>query len=303
MGDRMSGFDAHISGGGYEAAVSTLGAALKSLRLEGREFLDSFERPDENPVARGQVLIPFPNRVADGVYSFGGEKHRLPLDEPEMGHAIHGLARWEEWEVSEESESAVSLRLGLRPRPGYPFPLALEIRYKLSPSGLAVATTATNTGEKPLPFGTGYHPYFIVGAAVDDTVLRVPAATRLEMDELLIPSGRTPVGGLDFRVKARIEARKLNTCFTDLAFDGDGRARTTLSHPDGTPSVEVWADGEHPYVLIYTGDDIPDESRRRVGVAVEPMTCAPNAFNSGDGLRALRHGESFTGEWGIKITP
>lgn len=300
----MAGFDAHISAGGYEAAVSTLGAALRSLRFEGREFLDSFERPEDNPDARGQTLIPFPNRIEDGRYVFRGEEHRLPIDEPERGHAIHGLARWSGWSVSEKTGNSVNLRYDLAPQPGYPFPLAIEVRYELSPSGLAVATTATNTGDAPLPFGVGHHPYFIVEGSADDAFLRVPADTTLELDGRLIPTtGRVPVeeGDLDFREGGGIRARKINACFTGLDFDDDGRATVSLS--DGGRGVEIWMGKEYPHVQIYTADEVSEEHRRRKSVAVEPMTCAPNAFNSDDGLRVLRPGESFVGEWGIKTTP
>lgn len=298
--------DIRISAGGCGAVVSTFGAALKSLRFSGREFLDSFESPEENPDARGQVLAPFPNRVEDGKYFFGGEEFHLPLDEPERGHAIHGLARWKEWRVSEQSAAAVELQCELPPSHGYPFSLDLRIRYGLSPSGLAVETTAANTGDAPLPFGAGHHPYLMVGTEyVDEATLRVPADSRLEFDGRLIPRGRSAVGGsgLDFREGGVIGGTKINACFTDLSFDEDGRARTSLSHPSGSPKVEVWADGEYPFVQIYTGDDVPEEYRRRRSVAVEPMSCAPNAFNSGDGLRVLRPGESFVGEWGITISP
>lgn len=299
-------FEAHISAGGYEAVVSTFGAALKSLRFSGREFLDTFERPDENPVARGQVLVPFPNRIEDGRYIFEGEEYRLPLDEPERGHAIHGLVRRREWRVSDRSEAAVELRCDLPPSRGYPFSLDLRIRYELSPSGLVVEMAAANTGDGPLPFGAGYHPYLMVGTKyVDEATLRVPGDSYLELDERLIPRGRASVdgSGLDFREGRGIGEAKINACFTDLSFDGDGRTRTTLSHSDGRPEVEVWADERHPYIQIYTGDDIPEESRRRRSVAIEPMSCAPNAFDSGDGLRILQPGESFVGEWGITITP
>jgi aldose 1-epimerase len=51
--------------------------------------------------------------------------------------------------------------------------------------------------------------------------------------------------------------------------------------------------------MLFTGDSLPDASRRRGGLGVEPMTCAPNAFASGDGLRVLEPGESFSAAWGI----
>lgn len=295
-----------ISGGGCAATVTSLGAALESLEFRGRESLDTFERPEENPVARGQALLPFPNRVEDGKYAFANEKLQLPLDEPERGHAIHGLTRWRVWEVLRKTEDSVKLRHELPPQRGYPFSLGLEIEYALSRAGLRVKTIATNTGKSPLPFGAGHHPYFTVGTRfVDDAILRVPANSRLELDERLIPLGRVSVEkrdlgrDLDFRKARRIGDARINACFTNLAPNDDGKTRVTLAHPDGEPEITVWMGGEHRYVQIYTGDDIPDESRRRRSLAIEPMTCAPNAFNTGDGLITLNPGESFAGEWGV----
>jgi aldose 1-epimerase len=291
-----------ISSGEYAAVVHSLGAALKSLSLAGRELLDGFDRPEENPVARGQALLPFPNRIEDGEYVFAGERLKLPLDEPDKGHAIHGLTRWSEWRVLDGTEESVKLACDLAPSPGYPFSLALEVEYALSGSGLLVRTTATNTGEGPLPFGAGFHPYFTVGTgSVDEALLRVPAGSRYLLDERLIPKSLVPVEGsdLDFREERAIGGTKINACFTGLAADPDGRSRVTFAHPGGEPEVSVWMDERFRYVQLYTGEDIPDESRRRKSLAIEPMTCAPNAFNTGEGLISLEPGESFAAEWGV----
>jgi aldose 1-epimerase len=50
--------------------------------------------------------------------------------------------------------------------------------------------------------------------------------------------------------------------------------------------------------MVFTGDPLPDVARR--SLAVEPMTCAPNAFRTGEGLLTLEPGASFTAEWGIE---
>jgi aldose 1-epimerase len=60
--------------------------------------------------------------------------------------------------------------------------------------------------------------------------------------------------------------------------------------------VTLWVDESYPYVMVFTGD-LPEVNRR--GLAIEPMTCAPNAFRSGDGLLVLEPGASVTGTWGI----
>src|SRR3954453_15703377 len=74
---------------------------------------------------RGKVLLPWPNRVRDGRYVFGGEEHRLPVDEPDRGHRLHGLGRWSDWTPTPVDAAAVTLELLLRPRPGFPFALRL----------------------------------------------------------------------------------------------------------------------------------------------------------------------------------
>ena len=104
---------------------------------------------------RGQVLMPWPNRVRDGRYTFDGTEHQLPLDEVENGNAIHGLVRWVAWTVRERTPERVVMEHQLRPQPGYPFALDLSIEYSLSDDGLAVATEATNVGASACPFGSG----------------------------------------------------------------------------------------------------------------------------------------------------
>jgi aldose 1-epimerase len=182
----------------------------------------------------------------------------------------------------------------LYPRPGYPFTLELRVEYSLSRDGLAVRTEATNIGAETAPYGAGSHPYLAVARyAVDGVELRVPAETVLESDERGLPVGRAHVAdaGLDFRERYPIGSRKLDHCFTDLHRARDGLARV---HVGGTT---LWADESYPFLMVFTGDGLPDVERR--SLAVEPMTCAPNAFRSGEGVIRLEPGQAHVGRWGI----
>jgi aldose 1-epimerase len=182
----------------------------------------------------------------------------------------------------------------LRPRPGYPFTLELQVEYSLSADGLTVVTSATNAGGETCPYGAGAHPYLTVrGETVDEAVLRVPARSVLEADERGIPVGSGPVEAteLDFRDPRPVGPTRLDHCFTDLDRDEDGRVRVAIGE------TTLWADESYPYLMIFTGDGLPDVERR--SLAVEPMTCAPNAFVSGDGLILLEPGESHAAAWGI----
>jgi len=281
--------------------VTEVGATLRSFQVAGREILDTFGPDEMSDFSRGQVLLPFPNRVEDGLYEFDGKEKQLPLTEPERNNAIHGLTRWLNWTPLRRTDSSVVLGQRLYPQDGYPFTLALEMEYALSDAGLMVATTATNAGPVSLPFGAGYHPYLTVGTPlIDAATLRLPASTYLETDDRLIPTGQTSVEGtdFDFREEREIGDVRLDTCFTDVIPDQDGHARVALTNPEDGFGITVWMDETHGFIQAYTGDTVLEADRRR-GIAIEPMTCAPNAFNTGAGLRVIQPGESFTSVWGM----
>lgn len=208
---------------------------------------------------RGQVLAPWPNRLAEGRYAWDGEELRLPVNDASTGSAIHGLVRWASWRVVEREPARVLLEHVLHPQPGYPFALRLRVDYRLAETGLTVRTEAENAGDRACPFGVGHHPYVLA-----------------------------PSGGVD-----------------DIVLDGDrigARKLDETRHQPGGWRVEVgeatvWADAAWPWLQVFTGD-LPDIRRR--GLAVEPMTCPPQAFRTGEGVVRLEPGERWSGEWGIE---
>jgi aldose 1-epimerase len=286
--------------GEQRAVVVGFGGGLRSYSASGKDLLDGYGPDEMSSSGRGQVLIPWPNRVQGGSYDFGGRTHQLALDEPAAGNAIHGLVRWAGWTAAEREASRVVLEHTLHPQPGYPFALAVSIDYALVPEGLRVRTRATNVGAAACPFGAGAHPYVTVGTpTVDSALLHVPASDVLRSDEHGIPFASGSVEGteLDFTQPRPIGQTKLDTAFTSLERNGDGIASVDLRHPDQGYGVSVWVDDSYRYLMLYTGDDRPDVRRR--SLAVEPMTCPPNAFRSGDDLIVLEPGEWFEGAWGI----
>ena len=249
---------------------------------------------------RGQTLMPWPNRIADGRYTFGGEEHQLAINERRTGSAIHGLVRWVAWSLADRDERGVVLEHDLHPQPGYPFALSLRLEYTLSADGLRVHTTATNAGPAPCPFGAGAHPYLRAGSpTIDTSVLLLPAHRVLSTGRDGEPGAWVEVDGseLDFTRARAIGATKVDDCFTGLERDGEGLARVVLTSPEEGTTVTLWADESYGYLMLYSGDDRPDVARR--SLAVEPMTCPPNAFRSGESVVVLEPGESFTGAWGL----
>ena len=262
-----------------------------------RPILDGYGSDELSSSGRGQLLIPWPNRIEDGRYEFDGRSHQLPLDEPERRNAIHGLTRWSEWSVADRVADRVAFEHVLYPRPGYPFSLGLRVDYALSEQGLTVRTEATNVGSDAAPYGAGSHPYLAVeDVVVDGVELHVPASAVLIADErgISVGSGSVVDEGLDFREPRPIGSTKLDHCFTGLERDARGRAQVRLG------TTILWVDESYPYLMVFTGDGLPDVERR--SVAVEPMTCAPNAFRSGEGLIRLEPGHVHVGSWGISPT-
>jgi aldose 1-epimerase len=300
-----SGAQFRISRGDQEVTVTEVGAAVREYRTADRDVFQSYPEPDVSYAFHGVVLVPWPNRIRDGRYVFDGESHQLPLSEPERGNAIHGLGAWQLWSVVDHSAETVTMRLRLLPSPGYPFFLETTVCYSLDDDGLAVTATSTNEGDNACPYAIGFHPYLSTGrdATLDDCALRLDAASRLLADERLIPIGREAVAGTDydFRVARSLAEQSFNDGFADLANDSAGRSWAQLASSDGH-AVELWADSSCGFFQVYSGDRLPPHLARR-SLAVEPMTAAPNAYQSGEGLRRLEPGQSCTTRWGAGLRP
>lgn len=294
-----SGEQFELRHGDQRAVVTEVGATLRSYGVGERDVLDGFAATEPADGARGQALIPWPNRTRDGRYEWEGETHQMPLSEPELGNAIHGLVRWRNWNVLDLSPSRATFGLRMFPMPGYPFTLGLTIDYELDEGGLRVCARAENLGSDACPYGVGFHPYLSVGGPIDAAELKLPAASVMTLDERQLPVSTQPVSGtsLDFRSGRVIGEAVLDTCFCDLERDGDGRIRAFLVGK--TASVTLWMGEAFDYAMVYSGDTLAP-ARRRHGLAVEPMSCAPNAFQSGLGLVRLKPGATHVAEWGIE---
>jgi aldose 1-epimerase len=303
VGIPATGRQIELRADGASAVVTEVGASIRVLRLGDRDVLDGVGAGEVEWGGQGQALVPWPNRLRDGRYEFGGRELQLALTEPEAGNAIHGLARFAPWEIAEVASDRVRLRVFVPPQPGYPFALEVEVEHVLDPGGLTVRTTGRNIGDTDLPFGAGFHPYLTAGTPrIDDCTLEVHAGTRLVADERGIPTGERPsVAGTayDFATPRPLGELRLDTAFGDLDRDRDGRATVRLRAPDGA-GVDLWLDEHHRYLMLYTGDTLAQPERRRRALAVEPMTCAPDAFRNGQGLWTIAPGDSLTCAWGIR---
>jgi aldose 1-epimerase len=288
-----------ISAGPYRAVLTEVGATLRVLSNGGRDVLRGFAANSAPTRGAGQQLIPWPNRIRDGHYVFDGVEQQLALSEPPRHNASHGLARHAVWRLVDLGESSVTQSLRIFPQSGWPGVLEATLTYTVGPEGLVVDVGATNIGATPLPFGYGAHPYLTVGeTTVDEVYLTIPAASYLAVDDRLLPTEVRDVTGTAYDWRGgggRLGDAVLDTAFTDLTRDEEGRWRVRLALGDRW--AQLWADKSFGWTQVYTGAD-----RRDVSIAVEPMSCGPDAFNPGpthDAMIVLQPGASFHGQWGI----
>ena len=292
-----------IGHGQQEVVVTEIGGTLRQYTVGAIPVVQGFGPEEWSHSGRGQVLAPWPNRLGDGRYEWDGQVIQAPLNEPALSNAIHGLVRWLPWRLEAHAQNVVALWCPLRPTPGYPWSLDLRVEYRLRRDGLVVTTSARNVGSSSLPFGLGFHPYLTAGGErIDTAQLELPASERLVLDARSLPTGEVQsVLGTeyDFTEARAIGPSRLDTAFTGLARDDEGMALTSIFEPATGRGVQLWADGAFRYLMCYTGDTVGDPSLRRTALAVEPMTCPPDALRSHRDLIVLEPGENWQATWGL----
>ncbi|MFC0865606.1 aldose 1-epimerase family protein [Sphaerimonospora cavernae] len=289
--------DHTILGGGYLATISERGGALRVLRHGSRDLVTSWPPEGPIPYYSGTVLAPWPNRVIGGAYVFGGRRYNLPVNEPDRGHALHGLVADKVWQCAEvfsaeDDHGFVRLTHMIEPTPGYPFRIALEVRHAVAADGLTTTLTAQNVGSAPAPYGCGPHPWLLAGPDVREYELELPASRVLLSDESLAPLALEDVAATpyDFRT-----SRVLGDTAIDNAFTAIGVGRVRVRGPEG--GVELaWDPAVMPWVQVCTGTYLDHR-----GLAVEPMTCPPDAFNSEADLVVLNPGDKHEATWTIAL--
>jgi aldose 1-epimerase len=293
---RPTGQQIELAADGYSASITEVGATLRTLAYDGRPLIAGFGADEPMPAFNGAVLAPWPNRIRDGRYDFGGRSHQLPVSEPERGTALHGLVAWQPWSILEVNEASVDLSTVIYPQRGYPFLLTLGLRYSLDRAGLRLDVSARNDGDAEAPYGVSIHPWFVAGPEpLSEWVFTLPAHEVLTVDDRLLPTGVVAVeGSLDFRDGQPLSDIALDHAFTGVDFR-DGRAAATLRSPGGT-GVQIEWGPDSGWVQVCTGDAAGPRLRRRA-IAVEPMTCPPDAFRSGEGLIRLAPGETSEVSW------
>ena len=304
----QSGTPHVLRAAGYEAAVASVGASLRSLTFEGRDLIVPFGVDEVRPSYRGATLAPWPNRIVDGRYSFAGTDYQVPLTEPARSHALHGLASWLDFEAIDKGPSHVVLSATIEPQTGYPWRIVVETGFALTADGLTQTVRARNVSTAPAPWGTGPHPSLVAGdGRVDDWTLELPATEVLAVTpDRLAPIAVQAVDSadpvrFDFREPRTVGAVEIDHAYTGLN-RSDGVATVRLTAADGRGVCMSW-DTACAWVQIHTSDK-GGAPGHRAGLAVEPMTCAPDAYNRDEydfdtGLIVLEPDTTADASWRI----
>ncbi|PZS24765.1 MAG: hypothetical protein DLM58_23920 [Pseudonocardiales bacterium] len=296
----MTGQQFDIAAGDHEVTVVEVGAGLRRYAYRGVDVTMTYSEIELPPKGCGIVLVPWPNRLRGGRYTFDGTPQQLALTEPLAANAIHGLGRWARWTPMRHEPSVVTLALDVVPQPGWPFQVRVEVTYALDAEhGLSVSAVARNSGMERAPFGAGFHPYLSThGHGFGDVTVKVPARERIVLDDAKVPIGLQPVAGtkFDLRRGKRLSDLRLDDGYSGFPTVG-GRSAIEVRTRSG--GAQLWFDETFRYVQIFT----LDLGAGQAGVAVEPMTCPADAFNSGTSLIVLGQGEAWTGSWGIQPLP
>jgi len=301
-----SGTQYRIAFGPYAAEVASVGASLRTLRHDGRDLVLGFDADEVRPGYRGTTLAPWPNRIVDGRYTFGGVAYETPrTDAGGRSNALHGLASWLDFDVVAQDESSVTLAATVVPQTGYPWRIRVETTYALGADGLTQQVVLTNESAEAAPLGTGPHPYLVALALPAAEVLEVTAEQMVPVGLRAVDGGDVDADRFDRRAPRAIGSAQIDHAFTGLERGADGVATVRVTDPSGVGVQMTWG-ADCPWVQVYTGD-LPGGAAtpgNRAGIAVEPMTCGPDAFNAekyayDTGVQVVEPGAALTASWRI----
>jgi aldose 1-epimerase len=254
--------------------------------IEGYHDVTDFARHAESKGFRSCKLSPYVCRLKHGQYRFDASSY--DIGKFKLGdHMIHGLLYDVPFEVinseSNEQLAMVILRHNYTGADkGYPFHFDMLVTYSLSEQNKVTITTEfINLHHRPIPVADGWHPYFSLGAPVNQLSLQMASDTMVVFDEQLLPTGAVATD-TRFATPTLLGNTTLDNCF--LLNKTTDQPACTLLNPDNGLRLSIYAVSNYPYLQLYTPP-------HRHSIAIENLSSAPDAFNNNMGLIVLEPGE------------
>lgn len=264
--------------------------------------LDSLQAIVNDRAYRGVPLYPLANRLEDGRYQHEGKTYQLEINEPALNNALHGFIQHlpcsiQTRQIDDHSSQATVLFQYQGDRPGYPFPAEIVMDYTLNNNSLTMEMTVTNKHSTSVPLGTGWHPYFQLGDLMDQCSLQIPPSKRVLINERMLPTGEV-TNSTEFAQLRPIADTQLDTCF-QLSDNGtqERTSEVILWSDSSQIGLKLWQEsgpGKYNYIQICIAPD-------RKSIAIEPVSCGINAFNTKQGLTILPPGASWSAKCGVQF--
>lgn len=285
------------------------GARLNELCLSTRETsinvidgLRETDSPLDDTLFKNALLIPFPSRLPEGRFAWAGHEYQLPCNLPEQKIALHGFIYNQPFtlirhSISDRHASVAYQHESPGDRVGFPFRFVVEVEDTLDSSGCFTRRIIiTSRTSSPIPMLAGWHPYFTLDCLCNDLLLHVPSTDRIELNNMLLPSGRHIVCDW-FKQPSLIGNRKLN----------DGFYFESVSEP-----VRVWI--ENPAKQLRLNCDLDCNLNQirivhlftppsRTSISIEPLTGYGYSLITGDDRIVLNPGETIQMTFRISLQP
>ena len=249
----------------------------------------------QNPFYPSGLLMPWVNRVRNGNYSFLGKNYQLPINEQNLGNAIHGFMARKSFKISKEvtNDSFALIELSHNYEgdfDGYPFKFKSILTYVLHKNGTLEFTMACeNEGESSMPFACGWHPYFQLGHLTDLTVY-FDSKEKYLSDSQMIPLKAEPVNAIN---GMPLGSEKPDNVFL---LNSSKESKVQLINSNTKLKLELVFDSTiFPYFVAFCPEN--EEC-----IALEPMTGNTDCFNTFEGLITLEPTQSFEGKVLISLS-
>jgi len=284
--------------GPLQATIDTRGSALRAFQVGTRSIIPDYVG-EEAPLYAGVVLFPWTGRIPSGSWADGDTTRVLPITDKMTSSALHGLVATTQAQVLEQAPNRVVLLLELTPSPGYPYHLSLTTTFSLDEGGVQVRNDVTNLGHLTAPFALGHHPYFALPqSSFAGVSFRAQLSHRALSDEHLVTSGEIavtpPLEGLD----SEDLHRGIDLTYRLLPSSED---TTTFALHTGEWVIEGFQDRQWPWLHVFTHSTFPSTQGGVPVIALEPHTGLPNSLNLPGSYSRVAPGETWTGEWGVKV--
>ncbi len=253
------------------------------------------------PFSKSHVLLPFPNRLQGGTFTFSGKTYCFPINEVEHNNNLHGFENHLDFSILKTIQSNNTLTIELESTfegcSFYPFPFTCRLSYQIAHTSFTIQCTLVNNHKSEIPIAWGWHPYFkLTDRGIDNCKLRVGECQNIELGPQNIPTGKKQIF-TDFIEFKPVQNKTLDHCFTLNKIPKTHQKQTLVELNYKNTLLSFWQVtglNQSNFFQLY----VPPN---RKSIAIEPMSASINAFNTGEGLTILSPNQKVSFKAGVRL--